>query len=454
MSLRTTLAGLLVATSLVATAPVAAKDVVIHAGALIDGVSGTPKKQVSILIKDERIVGVQPGFVTPAGAEVIDLSGKTVLPGFIDVHDHISMDADWAVLARFTHNDADAVVTGVRNARRDIEQGFTTVRDVGSGSIEAPALIRGIAAKRIVGPRIWTALQPLSATGGHSDPQNGFRTDIHFDGRELSIVDGVDDAQRKVRQHRRDGARLIKIMPSGGVASIGDDPNAMTMTDEEIKAITETAHSLGLKVAAHVHGNKAINRAIIDGVDSIEHGTYSDDTSYKLMKEHGTFLVPTLLVADWIYQTAVHHPERLPPTVPEKAIAVTPTMMGNAGRAYRAGVKIALGTDLTGLGDRNKAEEFALLVKAGLTPMDAIFAGTRNAAELIGAPQDIGSIQAGRYADIVAVDGDPLADITVLQHVPFVMKGGDVVKRNGAVVLKIASAPAVGGGEAGMDEDL
>ncbi|QKR99499.1 amidohydrolase family protein [Sphingomonas sp. CL5.1] len=415
------------------TSPAMAKDVVVHAGTLIDGVSATPRRQVSILIHDDRITGIQNGFVTPAGAEVIDLSSKTVLPGFIDVHDHISMDADWGVLGRFTRNDGDAVITGIRNAERDIDQGFTAVRDCGSGGIEAPALKRAIAAKQVIGPRIWTAMQPLSATGGHSDPQNGMQPGVHFDGRELSIIDGPEDAVYKVRQHRRDGADLIKIMPSGGVASIGDDPNHMTMTDAEMKAVTDTAHSLGLKVAAHVHGNKAINHAIEAGVDSIEHGTYADATSYKLMKEHGTFLVPTLLVADWIYQTAVKTPEKLPPTVPEKAIAVTPTMIGNAGRAYKAGVKIALGTDLTGLGNRNKAEEFALLVKAGLTPMDAIFAGTRNAAELIGASQDIGSVQTGRFADIVAVDGDPLADITKLQHVAFVMKGGDVLKKDGKV---------------------
>lgn len=427
--------GALLAPVLLAATPAYAKDVVIHAGTLIDGASAQPRKQVSIIIKNDRITGVQAGFVTPAGAEVIDLSTKTVLPGFIDVHDHISMGPDWGVLGRFTLNKSDGVITGLRNAQRDIEQGFTTVRDCGSGEIEAPALIRAITAKQVIGPRIWTAMEPLSATGGHSDPQNGMQNEIHFENRELSIVDGAEDARRKVRQHRRDGATLIKIMPSGGVASIGDDPNHMTMTDDEMLAVTETAHSLGLKVAAHVHGNKAINHAVMDGVDSVEHGTYADATSYKLMKEHGTFLVPTLLVADWIYQMAVKSPEKLPPTVAEKAIAVTPTMVGNTGRAYKAGVKIALGTDLTGLGDRNKAEEFALLVKAGLTPMDAIFAGTRNAAELIGAPQDIGSIQAGRYADIVAVDGDPIADISTLQHVGFVMKGGDVVKRDGVIQL-------------------
>ncbi|MBU3079311.1 amidohydrolase family protein [Sphingomonas quercus] len=419
-----------------AATPADARDVVIHAGRLIDGASATPRTKVSILVHDDRIVRVEDGFVTPPGAEVIDLSAKTVLPGFIDAHDHISMSEDWSTLARFTHTDGDAVLTGVRNARRDIETGFTTVRDVGSGPLEAPALIRGIEAGTIIGPRIWTALEALAPTGGHSDAQNGMRGDISFAQRDAAIIDGADDARYKVREHRRRGAMLIKIMPSGGVASIGDDPNHMTMTDAEMKSAIDTAHALGMKVAAHAHGKQAIDHVIMAGIDSVEHGTYADDESYRLMKEHGTFLVPTLLVADWIYQTAVKTPDRLPPTVAEKAIAVTPTMIGNAGRAYRAGVKIALGTDLTGLSGRNKAEEFALLVRAGLTPIDAIFAGTRNAAELIGAPEDIGSIQAGRFADIVAVSGDPLTDIKLLQKVDFVMKGGEVLKTGGRMVIR------------------
>ena len=415
--------------------PASAKDIVIHAGHLIDGVSQRPVDQVSILIHNDRITGVQKGFVTPAGAEVIDLSKETVLPGLIEGHDHISSGGDRSPIQRFFDTEGDAVINAVVNARIELGWGFTTVRDVGSGLYEGPALRRAIERGDVIGPRLWTSMEPLSVTGGHSDRDNGLRPGLDMPDRESSIVSGPDSARDQVRLHRRRGATLIKIMPSGGVASIGDDPNALTMTDEEMTAIISTAHELGLKVAAHAHGKKAIDRAVIDGVDSIEHGTYADAESYKLMKEHGTFLTPTLLVADEIYQTALHHPERLPPTVAGKALAVTPTMLGNAGRAYRAGVKISFGTDQSASSSRKKAEEFALLVKAGLPPMEAIFTATRTAAQLIGAPQDIGSVQPGRYADIIAVSGDPLSDITELQRVQFVMKGGTVYKVGGKMVM-------------------
>jgi imidazolonepropionase-like amidohydrolase len=419
---------------MLASTGAAAKDVVIHAGRLIDGIASTPRANVSILIKDDRITAVENGFSRPAGAEVIDLSSSTVLPGFIEAHDHISASGDRRPLNRFTLSEGDAVITAMLNARREVELGFTTVRDMGSGPLAGPALVRAIESGRILGPRLWPALEALGPTGGHSDRANGLRPEITFDGRDAAIIDSPQDARIRVREHQRRGAKVIKIMPSGGVASIGDDPHHMTMTDEEMKAVVATAHALGLKVAAHAHGKKAIDHAILAGVDSIEHGTYADAESYKLMKEHGTFLVPTLLVADAIYQTAIKTPELLPPTVAGKAIAVTPTMIGNAGRAYKAGVKIAFGTDQGATSNRNKAEEFALLVKAGLTPMDAIFTATRNAAELLGDSANVGSVQPGRYADLVAVAGDPLADITELQRVQFVMKGGEVVKKDGRLL--------------------
>jgi imidazolonepropionase-like amidohydrolase len=424
----------LVMTGLFGAVEACAKDVVIHAGSLIDGIGTTPKRRVSILIHDERITGIENGFVTPAGAEVIDLSTKTVLPGFIDTHDHISSTGSRRPLNRFVLTEGDATIAASINARKSLETGFTTVRDLGSSEITAPAIIRAINAGHMVGPRYWTALQALGPTGGHSDRRNGLSSAIAVEGREAAIVDGPEEARMRVREHRRNGATVIKIMPSGGVGSIGDDPNHMVMTDAEMVAAIEAAHELGLKVAAHAHGKKAIDHAILAGVDSIEHGTYADAESYALMKKRGTFLVPTLLVADAIYQNAVKSPETLPPTVAEKAIAVTPTMIGNAGRAYRAGVKIALGTDQSASSGRNKAEEFALLVKAGLTPIDAIFTSTKNGAALIGTPEDIGTVQAGRYADIVAVQGDPLTDITVLQRVDFVMKGGEVFKAGGRMI--------------------
>ncbi len=410
-----------------------AKDVVIHAGTLIDGQTATPRRQVSILIHDDRIASVSDGFVTPAGAQVIDLSTKTVLPGFIDVHDHISATGSRKPINRFVLTEGDATIAAAVNARKAIETGFTTIRDLGSSEITAPAIIRAIDAGQMVGPRYWTALQALGPTGGHSDRQNGLSPAVTIAGRAEAIADGPEEMRMRVREHRRNGATVIKIMPSGGVGSIGDDPHHMVMSDAEMVAAVEAAHELGLKVAAHAHGKKAIDHAVMAGVDSIEHGTYADAESYRLMKQHGTYLVPTLLVADAIYQNAVKSPETLPPTVAEKAIAVTPTMIGNAGRAYRAGVKIALGTDQSASSGRNKAEEYALLVKAGFTPADAILAGSRAAADLLGS-NDIGAIRAGRYADIVAVDGDPLADITTLQRVSFVMKGGEVFKTGGRMV--------------------
>ena len=426
-------AALLVAGALGA-GPACAKDVVIHAGHLIDGVAARPVDQVSILIHDDRITAVQKGFVTPAGAEVIDLSRATVLPGLIECHDHISSSDDRSPAQRFFSTEGDAVIGAVVNARIELGWGFTTVRDLGSGLYEGPALRRAIEAGKVIGPRLWTAMEPLSPIGGHSDNENGLRPGLEMPDSASSIVSGPESAADQVRLHRRRGATVIKIMPSGGVGSIGDDPKVMTMTDAEMKAAIDTAHNLHLKVAAHAHGKEAIDHVILAGVDSVEHGTYADAESYKLMKEHGTFLVPTLLVADQIYQTAVKHPERLPPSVPEKAIAVTPVMIGNAGRAYKAGVKIAFGTDQSASSERLKGEEFALLVKAGLPPMEAIYAATRNAAQLIGTPNDIGSVQAGRYADIIAVDGDPLGDITELQRVQFVMKGGEVFKAGGKML--------------------
>lgn len=411
------------------TAPAMAKDLVVHAGHLIDGVGAKPRDNVSILIHDDRITGVQDGFVTPAGAEVIDLSTATVLPGLIDMHDHITSayTGKNPIAERVTHSDLDTAFDSVGFARKTLEAGFTSVRDVGGETGVVVALKRAIAGGKIAGPRLWVSGYPLGPTGGHGDPQNGMspELDFHSEGR---VIDGPDEAARVVRRMHRDGVDLIKIMPSGGVLSIGDDPNNTLMTDAEISAVVNTAHSLGMRVAAHAHGRDAIIRASALGVDSIEHGSFGDAEAYKVMKAHGTYLVPTLLVADTVVKVAKAHPESLNPSSAKKALEVGPITIANLGNAYKAGVKIAFGTDQGMAPHGTNAQEFALMVRAGVTPMDAIKAATVNAADLLNASADVGSVQANRYADLIAVAGDPLADVTQLERVRFVMKGGAVVK--------------------------
>jgi len=408
-----------------------AKDVVIHAGKLIDGTGAAPKTQVSILIHDDRVTAIQPGYVTPAGADIVDLSGETVLPGLIDTHVHITQTFHPGDPIRnsVTRTSYDNLIDGVNDARATLMAGFTSARSVGDDTEAVVALKRGIAAGSIPGPRLWVAGYPVGPTGGHGDPANGLNPDISEPHWDELVVDTPEQARLTVRRLKREGVDLIKIMPSGGVMSIGDDPKLQLMADDEIKAVIDTAHSLGMKVAAHAHGKQAIDRASELGVDSIEHGTYADAESYRIMKAHGTYLVPTMIVGEKVYEVAKNHPDQLNPSTAEKAIATVPVMMANLKNARTAGVKVALGTDTFGLAKHGEnAKEFALMVGAGFTPMEAILTATRNAADLIGDSADIGSIQPGRYADIIAVSADPLADVRVLEHVDFVMKGGAVVK--------------------------
>jgi len=417
----------------------AAKDLAIHAGRLIDGTGKAPQSQVTILVHDDRITGVQSGFTAPAGAEVIDLSTATVLPGLIDDHVHItqSFHKGDPIHTAMTRTAYDDEIDAVANARATLLAGFTSVRDVGGETGVVVALKRAINAGVVPGPRMWVAGTPLGPTGGHGDAANGLDPELEHPGWTANLIDSPEAARRTVRRLRREGADLIKIMPSGGVMSIGDDPKLQLMEDDEIKAVIETAHSLGMKVAAHAHGKQAIDHTLALGVDSIEHGTYADAESYKLFKAHNAYFVPTMLVGAKVVEHAKTHPEDLNPSTVRKALTVVPYMLQNMHNAYAAGVKIAFGTDTFGMSNHGEnAQEFALLVGAGMPPMEAIKAATWNAADLIGDTADIGSVQAGRYADLIAVDADPLKDVTVLEHVAFVMKGGVVVKAKGMAVAK------------------
>ena len=418
--------------SLTAALPAAAADVVIHAGRLIDGVSKVERRQVSILIHDDRVVGVENGFVSgPTGARVIDLADRTVLPGLIDCHDHIT--ATWRstdpVRDLVTRSDEDDAIEATVSARNTLLAGFTSIRDLGASTRVIVALKRAVSTGVIAGPRMWVAGPILGPTGGHGDDANGLNPEVRNPQWLENIVDGPDEARRTVRRLRREGVDLIKIAPSGGVLSVGDDPSLQLMQDDEIKAVVETAHSLGMKVAAHAHGKQAIDRSIALGVDSIEHGSYADQASYALMKAHGVYLVPTLLIGAEGLKRADAHPEEFDPSTLQKAHVIVPMLSKNLRDAYKAGVKIAFGTDTLGLSRHgDNAREFALMVGAGMSPIDAIWAATHNAAELIGRPGDLGAVASGHYADLIAVNGDPLADIRVLEQVDFVMQGGRTVK--------------------------
>jgi len=411
-------------------ATLGAKDVVIHAGALLDGVTTTPRHHVSILIHDDRITGVADGFTTPAGAEVIDLSGATVLPGFIDCHVHIAAKLpsrtnateDW-----LTHSDLDRAFDGAVFTRAMLQQGFTAARDVGGGD-DTVAVRNAINEGKISGPRLWVSLEPLGPTAGHGDPHSGLDPGLDHPGWDHGLVNTPEDARFRVREHRRRGADLIKIMPSGGIASTGDDPRQQLMTDDEMRVAVETAHSLGLKVAAHIYPAGAIEAAVRAGVDSVEHGSFATAQTYALMKEHGTYLVPTLTVYEVFYVAARDHPELLTPGTAPKELANDLIPKQNFPNAVKSGVKIAYGTDI---GEGDHAMEFGLLIAGGMTPGEAVMAATHNAAELIGASDKIGSVQAGRFADLVATVGDPLADPTQFGHVAFVMKGGVVYRKDG-----------------------
>lgn len=410
-------------------APPPKADRIIHAGRLIDGTGTTVRTRVSILIAGDRIIGVQDGFAAPSpGTAVTDLSSATVMPGFIDSHTHITGEgtAD-AIVRAVTLSAVDHAVRSTAYAKRTLEAGFTTIRNLGADGAADVALKRAINEGIVPGPRMWTARSTLSITGGHGD-QGGLRPELGMESTwQNGIVDSPEEAAKAVRYQHKYGADLIKFTATGGVLSINDSGDLQQFTDEEMKAIVQTARLLGMKVAAHAHGKRGMEAAIRAGVDSIEHGTYLDAETIEVFKKHGAYLVPTILAGKTVAEMA-KKPGVLHPSVRAKAARIGPLIQDAFRRAYSGGVKIAFGTDSGVSTHGENAREFGYMVEAGMPPIEAILSATRNAADLLAAADLVGSIQPGRYADVVAVAGDPLEDITELQRVIFVMKGGSIYK--------------------------
>lgn len=401
---------------------------IIHAGKLICGTSKDVKTVYSILIEKDKIIDVVEGYVDPGdGDQQIDLNDYTVIPGLMDMHVHLSGESNpKKYMDRFTMNLDDYAYQSVSYAEKTLMAGFTTVRDLG-GPINT-SLKKAIEKGHVIGPRIFSAGKALATTGGHADPTNGMNFLLAGDpGPKQGVINGVSDARKAVRQQYKNGADLIKITATGGVLSVAKSGENPQFKEDEIREIVSTANDYGMHVAAHAHGAEGIKRAILAGVRSIEHGTLMDEEVIKLMIANETFYVPTISAGEFVAGKAKidgYYPDIVKP----KAEKIGPQLKDTFKKAYKAGVKIAFGTDSGVSYHGENAKEFSYMVEAGMSHIDAIFSATKTASELIEKQDDLGTIEKGKFADIIAVRGNPLQKIEVLEEIVFVMKNGEVYK--------------------------
>jgi len=404
----------------------------IHAGRLIDGRADTARIAVTVTVDGDRIVSIADGYATPApGDTVIDLKNATLMPGLMDMHVHLSSQQSGAAgyAEGFYLNPSDMALRATTYASKTLLAGFTTVRDCGAGHKLNLALRDAVAKGWIDGPRV-IAAGGVTTTGGHGDRTNGLATELQEALAPIlpGTANGPDQMRAAVRQRYKDGADFIKIAATGGVLSLAKSGQAPLFTEEELAAVVRTARDYGMDVAAHAHGTEGMLRAVRAGVHSIEHGTYMSDEVMAAMKEKGTYYVPTISAGKFVAEKAKIE-GYFPAVVRPKAAAIGPQIQDTFGRAWRAGVKIAFGTDQGVAPHGDNGFEFVYMVEAGMPPMAAIKSATIEGARLVRMEKEIGTVETGKFADLVAVPGDPLADITRMTHVSFVMKGGVVYKQ-------------------------
>lgn len=400
----------------------------IQCGKLIDGISNSAREHVTIVLDGNVITEIQNGFTAgSAGDRVISLQNKTVMPGLIDCHVHLEeQHSKNTLIEGFTLTDADIAYNAAVYAKRTLMAGFTTVRDLGGTGVNI-SLRKAVQKGLVDGPRIITAGRAISASGGHMDSSDGFRDDAfnHKMGPDDGVADGRDELIKAVRLQVKRGSNVIKIASTGGVLDLSENASGAEFTIDEIKAVVETAKDYGLKVACHAHGAEGIKRAILGGVASIEHGTFMNEEDMELAKKYGTYLVPTIIAGKSVADSA-RIKGYFPPVIARKAMEVGTVIQQTFGKAYKAGVKIAFGTDAGVYAHGQNYLEFQYMVEAGMPPMEAIKAATTSAADLLGISDKTGSISKGKFVDIIAVDGNPLEDIRAMKNVTFVMKEGKI----------------------------